>query len=280
MAGEAGGAGRLMSTGSPDRDTWNPTQYEKFEREREQPYFDLLALIRPPAVPSAQMRVVDLGCGTGKLTRVLHSRLQAGETIGIDQSGRMLESRGNNNPPAGLRFEVGTIESFPGNLGTFDLILSNAAYHWVPDHETLLGRLTGALRPGGQLAFQVPYSHRDLFAVVAAELAATEPFGTAFGGWKRLEPVLEPEAYARLLYRLGFSDPIVRLIVYPHILAGPEEVVEWSLGTLLTEYTRRLSGDMATQFIAEYRTRLLERLEPARPFFFPFKRVLCWGQRA
>jgi trans-aconitate 2-methyltransferase len=269
-----------MSTRARDRDTWSPTQYDKFERERELPYFDLLSLVRPPAIPPAQMRAVDLGCGTGKLTRVLHSRLRAGETIGIDKSARMLESQLSGERPAGLRFEVGTIESFPGDLGTFDLIFSNAAFHWVPDHETLLGRLAGALRPGGQLAFQVPFSHRDLFATVAAELAATEPFETAFGGWKRLEPVLEPEVYSRLLYRLGFGDPIVRLIVYPHVLAGPEEVVEWSLGTLITEYARHLPADMATQFIAEYRTRLLDRLEPARPFFFPFKRVLCWGQRA
>src|SRR5262249_5386833 len=191
------------------------------------------------------------------LTRVLHTQLRAGETIGIDKSGRMLESAANEELPSGLRFELGTIESFPGERGSFDLIFSNAAYHWVDNHDALLARLTGALRPGGQLAFQVPYTHRDLFALVAAELAVTEPVMRPLGGWTRSEPVLEPEAYARLLYRLGFRDPMVRLIVYPHILAGPEEVVEWSLGTLIAEYVRHLSGDMATQFIAEYRTQLL-----------------------
>ena len=49
----------------PMTDTWDPAQYDKFQREREQPFFDLLALIRP----APAMRVVDLGCGTGKLTR-------------------------------------------------------------------------------------------------------------------------------------------------------------------------------------------------------------------
>ena len=64
------------------RDTWNPAQYAKFQHERELPFFDLLALIRP----APAMRVVDLGCGTGRLTRLLHSELRARETIGVDRS--------------------------------------------------------------------------------------------------------------------------------------------------------------------------------------------------
>jgi len=59
-------------------DTWDPTQYDKFQREREQPFFDLLALVQP----APGMRVVDLGCGTGKLTRALHEQLAAAETDG------------------------------------------------------------------------------------------------------------------------------------------------------------------------------------------------------
>jgi trans-aconitate 2-methyltransferase len=133
-------------------DTWNPAQYDRFQREREQPFFDLLTLVRP----ARSMRVVDLGCGTGRLTRLLHDRLRARETLGIDRSPRMLDARRDDGRLPDLRFEVGTIESFPGDRGAFDLIFSNAALHWVEDHEALLARLTAALAPGGQLAFQVP----------------------------------------------------------------------------------------------------------------------------
>ncbi len=257
-------------------DTWNPTQYDKFQREREQPFFDLLALMQP----APGLRVVDLGCGTGKLTRVLHTRLQARETIGIDRSARMLENSDRSDLPSGLRFEVGTIESFPGSHGQFDLICSNAAFHWVEDHESLLARLSGALTASGQLAFQVPAQHDGRSHLIAEELTDAEPFRSAFAGWHRPQPVLAPDAYASLLYRLGFTDPVVRLTVYPHVLGGREEVVEWMKGTLLTEYARHLPGDLYDRFVAEYRTRLLAGLDDARPFFFPFKRILCWGCRS
>jgi trans-aconitate 2-methyltransferase len=71
----------------------------------------------------------------------------------------------------------------------------------------------------------------------------------------------------------------VRLIVYPHVLAGRDEVVEWMKGTLLTEYARHLPAELFDRFLDEYRSRLLARLDAAQPFFFPFKRILCWGQK-
>ena len=91
-------------------DTWDPRQYDKFQREREQPFYDLLAMIRP----GNGMRIVDLGCGTGKLTRVLHETLQARETIGIDRSASMLAASREAPAVDGLRFEEGTIEAFAG----------------------------------------------------------------------------------------------------------------------------------------------------------------------
>lgn len=256
-------------------DTWNPTQYDKFQAEREKPFFDLVDMIEP----RPGMRIVDLGCGTGRLTRALHERGAARETIGIDRSPKMLEQQGYDLPPS-LRFEVGAIEDFPGTLGTFDLIFSNAAFHWVADHRSLLDRLARALAPGGQIAFQLPAQHDTTTHIVADELAAAEPYRSALKGWNRAQPVLGPDEYARVLYRLGFADPQVRLIVYPHVLARRDDVIEWVKGTLLTEYARHLPAEMYEAFLRDYRSQLLPRLEATEPFFYPFKRILCWGKRA
>jgi trans-aconitate 2-methyltransferase len=267
-------------------DTWDPRQYDRFQREREQPFFDLLAMVRP----RPGMRVVDLGCGTGKLTRLLHAKLDARETVGIDRSDSMLAATREGTRPHGLRFEAGTIEDFTGGDGAqwsepsasdrWDLIFSNAALHWVDDHEQLLDQLAHRIAPSGQIAFQVPAQDDTPTHTVADELAGVEPFRSAFGGWRLSKPVLAPDVYARLLYRYGFADPKVQLIVYPHTLASREDVVEWVKGTLLTEYKRHLPAEVYDQFVEEYRGRLLAELDEARPFFYPFKRILCWGQRS
>ena len=131
-----------------------------------------------------------------------------------------------------------------------------------------------------QIAFQVPAQHDTQTHRLAEELAVEEPFASAFGGWRRSQPVLAPEAYARLLYGCGCPDPKVQMIVYPHVLPGREDVVEWVKGTMLTEYQRHLPAEVFEAFVAEYRRRLLVQLDAARPFFYPFKRILCWGQRS
>jgi trans-aconitate 2-methyltransferase len=255
-------------------DTWNPEQYGKFQDERELPFFDLLALIQP--APS--MRVVDLGCGTGQLTRRLHEVLHAPETTGLDRSERMLAVARREPVPPGLRFETGTIESFDGDRA-YDLIFSNAAFQWVADHDALIPRLLTALKPGGQLVFQVPAMHDAVTHTLPGDLARTAPFAAMFGNWKRPQPVLEPEDYARLLFRAGCAQPKVRLVIYPHVLASREQVVDWMKGSLLTEYEKRLTPEQFADFTAAYRDRLLPQLGLERPFLFPFKRILCWGRK-
>jgi trans-aconitate 2-methyltransferase len=88
-----------------------------------------------------------------------------------------------------------------------------------------------------------------------------------------------PEWYAILLDRLGLAAQHVRLQVYLHRLAGPEEVVEWVRGTLLTDYQRRLPAELFEQFLDRYRERLLQRLGEERPYRYAFKRILFRAER-
>jgi len=252
-------------------ETWDPDQYARFRDERSQPFLDLLALVRP----RPGMRVLDLGCGTGELTRLAHERLGAAETLGIDRSEAMLR-RAAQVGGGGLRFEQGDLSRATGH---WDLVLSNAALHWLPRHEALVPQLCRLLRPGGQLAIQVPDNHDHASHRVARETGEEDPFRAALGGWKKERTVLAPERYAELLFAAGLRDLRVSLQVYAHLLEGPAEVVEWVKGTLLNDWKERLPAPLFETYLARYRVRLLAELPDTRPFLFTFRRVLFAGTR-
>ena len=261
---------------APSTADWNPTQYARFRDERARPFYDLLELVQSQPA----MRVVDLGCGTGELTRLLHRHIDSIATLGIDSSPAMLAAAAEFAGD-GLTFRQGDIADFPGaaEVGAFDLVFSNAALHWLPDQDALLTRIADALTPRGQLAVQIPANHDHPSHLVAAEVASESPFREALAGYTRESPVLTPEAYASLLDRLGFREQTVRLQVYGHHLAARDEVIEWVKGTLLTDYQRRLPPELWTAFLDRYRERLLPRLDDSRPYFYPFKRILFWAAR-
>ena len=238
-------------------DQWDPKQYERFRAEREQPFHDLLAMVRP----RPGQRAVDLGCGTGALTAELHRALQARETLGLDNSPAML-ARAPQAP--GLRFELQDIAAFAPRE-PFDLIFSNAALHWLPDH-------------GGQIAVQIPANDDHPSHQTARELAKEHEFKRHLDGYVGRPPLPSLVQYAGWLHHLGFTAQNVRLQIYPHLLGSREEVVQWVLGTLLTDYQKRLPAEVWPQFLRRYRELLLPQLADERPFFYAYPRILFWGQ--
>lgn len=250
-------------------DVWEPARYEKFRKERAQPFYDLLALVEP----RPGLRVADLGCGTGDVTLELHRRLGARETVGFDSSSAML-AKAPREP--GLRFVQEEIERF-SPAEPFDLIFSNAALHWVADHPSLLRRLTAALAPGGQLAVQMPMNDEHPSHLTAHELARSPGFRRLLGGFERRPALLEPSRYASWLHQLGYARQQVRLQVYGHLLESRESVIEWVRSTLLTDYQKRLAPADWERFLQRYREMLLPQLPDERPFFYPYPRLLLWG---
>jgi trans-aconitate 2-methyltransferase len=255
----------------PDR--WDPERYGRFAAERAAPFEDLLRLLEPVPGP----RLLDVGCGTGELTARAHDLLEASESVGIDPSPAMLARTGAAaGPRPGLRFERGSAEHVPD--GPWDVILSNAALHWAPEHERLLGRLADQLAPRGQLAFQVPVNDHHPSHAVAREVAGEPPFRDLLGGYSRQSPVLEPERYAALLLARGFVRQRVRAEVYLHVLPARDDVTEWVRGSVLTAYEERLSPRDWERFLDRYRERLAELLPDARPFPYTYRRLFVWGR--
>jgi trans-aconitate 2-methyltransferase len=243
---------------------WDPTQYHKFQAERSAPFFDLLALVekRP------NLKVVDLGCGTGELTRQLADALPNSMVTGLDSSAQMLEKAAVFASPS-LHFEQGDQAQLTGE---WDLIFSNAALQWSEEHAGLIPRLYRQLAPGGQIAVQVPSNHNHISHQIYRETASEESFLSLLKGFQRYAPVLSIDEYAQLFFACGAEDIIVFEKVYAHVLEDSDAVVEWISGTALVPYFERL-GEHKEQFVNALRAKMQCAL-PDRPVFYPFRRTL------
>jgi len=253
---------------------WNPDQYHKFQAERSAPFFDLLARVevRP------NLKVVDLGCGTGELTRRLADLLPGSDVTGIDNSAEMLDaartaSFGRPGPSTSLRtslvFERGDQAQLTGE---WDLIFSNASLQWSGDHAELIPLPYGKLAPGGQIAVQVPSNHNHISHQVYRETAGEEPFKAILKGFQRYAPVLSIDEYASLLFGCGAENIIVFEKIYPHVLEDSDAVVEWISGTALVPYFERLGG-YREEFLKLIREKMRAGM-PGSPIFYPFRRIL------
>lgn len=128
---------------------WDPAQYLKFSQPRLRPALELLARVQLEAPAS----IYDLGCGTGALTTIMAERWPGAVVTGIDDSSEMLQRAAGSAPNVRwLRQDI----ALWSPEARADLIYSNAALHWLPDHERLLRRLIGYLAPAGVLAVQMP----------------------------------------------------------------------------------------------------------------------------
>lgn len=249
--------------------TWNPDQYHLFKEARSAPARDLQAMI--PDLPYRQ--IVDLGCGTGEQTLQLAERFPEAQVTGLDSSAEMLAKAEAYHAP-NLRFEQGDISALSG---TYDLIYSNAALQWLPDHPALLTDLVTHLRPGGVLAVQVPANHdhatHRLLTQTAEEFSAQLGGFTRFGTAQGASPVLTPAQYAEWLDHLGLSEITALSKVYPVVVSGAEGLIDWTKGTALVPYLSKLSEADGQRFLAAYLDKL-KAIFPSERVYYAFTRVL------
>jgi trans-aconitate 2-methyltransferase len=252
-------------------DGWDPDQYNRFAAQREQPFWDLARLIEDVTGP----KVVDLGCGDGRLTAALTNELDAASMLGVDSSPAMIKAA-RTFASDRLTFTLGDLAAWQ-EPDEFDVVFANASLQWVPDHAAVLAHWSNSLRAGGQLAVQIPANADHPSHVVAAEVAAeflVDPPPDAVAA-----NVLAPERYAEILDELGFERQHVRLQVYAHRLNSTSDVIEWVKGTSLTRFKQPLGEDGWNNFVDVYRERLLGELGNRSPYLYPFKRILMWARR-
>jgi trans-aconitate 2-methyltransferase len=247
--------------------TWNPEQYLKFAEPRLRPAVDLLTRI-DAANPA---RVFDLGCGAGNVTRLLKTRWPDAQITGVDDSKQMLARAAENL--TGVTWVQQSLANWQPEESA-DVIFSNAALHWLPDHRALFAKLVNQLAPGGVLAVQMPRNFGAPSHTMIAETVLAGPWRESLEPLLRPAPVATPEVYYDLL-----SGVVKHLDIweseYLQVLEGVDPVKEWTKGTWLTQFLDALDAPGAAAFEADYaaRVRVAYPTRDDGKTLFPFRRL-------
>lgn len=253
--------------------TWDPAQYLKFAGPRIQPAIDLLARV-PLAAP---VRIVDLGCGAGNVTALLARRWPDAAIVGVDDSAPML-ARARAELPQ-VRWQLGSVADWTPEAPV-DLVFSNAALHWLPEHPRLFGRLVDGLAPGGVLAVQMPRNFHAPSHTLVADVAREGPWRERLAPLLRPPPVASPADYFDWLAPRAAALDLWET-EYLQVLEGDDPVKEYTKGSYLRPFLDALAPDERPAFEADYAARV-RAAYPRRAdgrTLFPFRRLFLLLRR-
>jgi trans-aconitate methyltransferase len=191
--------------------TWDPQTYGKtgaFVQELAGGVVEWLA-----AQPGEH--ILDLGCGDGKLTQRLAAT--GAYIIGVDSSPEMVAAA----RARGIAVEWANVEALPHPAATFDAVFSNAALHWVRNHDAMMASVHRVLKPGGRFVAEMG-GHGNIAAIRVALIAVLARHGHADreDGVNYYPTV---EGYTRRLERHGFHVERIALIPRPTPVADGME---------------------------------------------------------
>lgn len=252
---------------------WNADIYDSFGKERMQPSIDLAARLKDKKFK----RILDVGCGSGMSTAAILSTWEDAEVIGVDLSEEMLQKARKILPQ--VQFIRRDCSKSLADLGTFDLIFSNAFLQWIPNQEEFIARAFAMLDEGGVLALQIP-----LFD----EMPASRCIAEVEKMWEERLAGIEEDKFithtAAYYYDIFVEQtPEIHMWVteYCHIMQNHEQILDFLRGAAFTPYQSRLDEEEMQVFAEEVLARIKEEY-PTRKngtVLFPFRRLFLTGQK-
>ncbi|HUA65634.1 MAG TPA: methyltransferase domain-containing protein [Alphaproteobacteria bacterium] len=208
--------------------------------------------------------ILDVGCGDGKVTAEIARAVPNGFAAGIDASAEMISFAEKIFPKksvSNLEFYVMDAREIKSER-KFDLIFSNAALHWVDDHQKFLAGAASALKPGGRLVVSCggKGNAQDVFVALRPELRAKL--------WREFfrqipEPYFfyAPDEYRKWLAKAGFKTLSIRLVPKDATYAGSVGFAAW-LRTTWIPYVQRVPESLREEFIAAVTRRYVAKHPP------------------
>lgn len=225
--------------------------------------------------PRPGERILDLGCGTGRLTTEIAART-ARVVTGLDRSASML-TEARRSSAAGVAYVLGDGAALPF-AAAFDAIYSAATFHWIPNHQRLFEGVYGALRPGGRLVAQCgggPNLRRLLNRTHG--LMNSEPYAAHFQGWSDPWTFAFPEETRARLERAGFSRISTSLEEAPTVLPDANGFADFIACVCVRHHVDALPADLRPPFVAAL-ARLSSRDDPPYSLDYWRLNITAWKE--
>ncbi len=238
--------------------TWNAADYAANSAVQQSWARELIAKLNL----RGDERILDVGCGDGKVTAEIARAVRRGSVVGTDASAEMITFAKKAFPAAknsNLKFEISDAREIGGSRATnnFDLIFSNAALHWVDDHEKILRGAAVALKPGGRLVVSCggKGNAHDVFLVFRPEMRLKR-----WCKFFRKMPLpyffYAPGDYEKWLPKFGFKISALKLAPKDAAYDGAEGFATW-LRTTWLPFVQRVPENLREEFIAAVTARYL-----------------------
>lgn len=197
--------------------------------------------------------VLDIGCGTGRLTEQLARRVPQGRVVGLDRSEAMLSTAAawlrQHAPATALVLADGAALPF---RRAFDAVFSGATFHWIHDHGALFRSIITALKPGGRLVAQCGGAgNLALFYARTDRLMRDPRFARYFEEWAEPTYFADAETTRRRMLTAGFVDVDISIEPAPTTFDGPEQFQEFIANVCVRHQAARLPNVERNTFLRE-----------------------------
>jgi trans-aconitate 2-methyltransferase len=241
---------------------WDAKAYDRLAKPQEE--WARQVLERLPL--RGDETVLDAGCGSGGVTRMLLERLPEGRVIGVDGSQAMVEEARSNLEGWGDRVELHVGDLLDLQLQEpVDTVFSNATFHWIPDHPMLFRRLREAMKPGAPFVAQCGGEGNVAeFATAIEEASELPEFAAVFEGFSTPYNFAGPEITEERLQAAGFDG--VRCWLEDRRVE-PDDPRAFGATAGLAAHLERLSNEQREPFV----DAVMERLE--KPIVYRYVRL-------
>ena len=228
---------------------WNAARYHEISTPQQA--WGRRVLERLPLEGSE--RVLDIGCGSGRLTAEIADRVPAGRVVGVDPSAAMVEKASawlRDRAPQTTVVRADAV-ALPFRRA-FDAVFSGATFHWIHDHAALFRSIVTALRPGGRLAAQCGGGpNLSLLYSRAGRLMRDPRFARYFEEWSEPTYFADVETTRRRLVGAGFTEVEVSLESAPTVFDAPDDFREFIANVCLRHHGSRLPRAEWQSFLRE-----------------------------